>query len=131
MHNSVALFSILLLTFLPGGQATPERKTVWSGVYTESQAARGEQQYVANCSACHGVDLDGVAHLKGADFMDRWREFNVLALYDFISQSMPRAREGSPNKPGSLSEDTYVSIMAYIFRSNSFPAGSEELGTPA
>ena len=96
-------------------------QTVWNGIYTDAQASRGIQSYMGNCSPCHGTDLEGVAHLKGDDFMERWREFDARSLYDFISTSMPRKRNGSPNSPGSLSPETYLDIIAYIFRANSFP----------
>src|SRR5262249_46965263 len=42
-----------------------------------------------------------------------------------IKVSMPR------NKPGSLSESTYLNVVTYILRSNEFPAGKEELTLPA
>ncbi len=125
---------IIVLSLVAGFQTAapqPERKTVWSGVYTETQAVRGEVAYEANCAPCHGSNLDGVAYLKGDDFMERWRELNVRSLFDFISKSMPRQRRGSSNRPGSLSENTYVDIMTHIFRANDFPAGSQELSTEA
>jgi quinoprotein glucose dehydrogenase len=108
-------------------QTSTARLTIWSGVYTEEQADRGKELYQSNCSPCHGIALDGVARLKGDEFMERWREFDVNGLHDFISKSMPRARRGSTNRPGSLPESTYVDIIAHIFRSNSFPSGSAEL----
>src|SRR5262245_31361101 len=126
---------IILLSLMTSSSQTPpsqaERKTVWNGVYTEAQAARGQVEYEANCAPCHGSNLDGVAYLKGSDFMERWRELNVRNLYDFVSKSMPRQRRGSTNKPGSLSEGTYVDIMAHIFRANGFPAGSQEMNAGA
>ena len=112
---------------LPSSAQTVERKTVWDGVYTVEQADRGSVAYLANCSPCHGTDLEGVANLKGNDFMERWREFDVRGLYDWISKSMPRTRRGSDNRPGSLTEKEYVDIIAHIFRGNDFPASKGEL----
>ena len=113
---------------LSAGQAeNTSRKTIWSGVFTDAQADRGASLYFSNCSPCHGNDLNGVANLKGNDFMERWREFDAGSLYDFISKSMPRRRPNSPNFPGSLNETTYLDIIAFIFRANSFPTGSTEL----
>src|SRR5215468_3963993 len=105
MHYRHTLFLIATLyaaTFVllrPSAAQTPERKTVWSGVYTDAQADRGSSAYQENCSPCHGADLEGVANLKGTDFMERWREFDLRGLYDWISKSMPRMRRGSPNRP--------------------------------
>ena len=104
-------------------------KTVWDGIYAEGQANRGKAAYLENCSPCHGADLEGLngVRLSGPEFMERWREFDVGSLYDFISKSMPRQRQNSPNRPGSLSEQTYTDIITHILRSNHFPAGSKEL----
>jgi hypothetical protein len=40
---------------------------------------------------------------------------------------MPRQRQGSPNKPGSLNEQTYTDIISHILRTNHFPSGAREL----
>jgi len=32
--------------------------SVWDGIYTASQASRGEAAYRANCASCHGVNLE-------------------------------------------------------------------------
>src|SRR5262249_23010226 len=106
-------------------------KTVWDGVYSEEQANRGRAAYLENCSPCHGADLEGLngVRLSGNEFMERWREFDVGSLYDFISKSMPRQRQGSPNRPGSLSQQTYTDIITHILRTNHFPSGSAELTT--
>jgi S-disulfanyl-L-cysteine oxidoreductase SoxD len=128
--NKWLAFLTLFIAFATYAQSPP-RQTVWSGVYTDVQADRGKAAYMTNCSPCHGPELDGVARLKGDDFMERWREFDVRGLYDFISKSMPRQRRGSTNRPGSLSEGTYLDIIAHIFRSNTFPAGADELTVPA
>jgi len=42
-------------------------------------------------------------------------------LFDYVSQAMPKAA------PGSLSEDEYVWVTAYILRLNGMPAGRTEL----
>ena len=77
---------------------TAKPVSVWSGVYTAAQADRGSSAYIDNCSPCHGADLEGVANLKGNDFMERWRELDVRDLYDWISKSMPRPRRGSTRR---------------------------------
>ena len=35
-------------------QNPPAKQSVWDGVYTEAQAARGERQYGRSCEQCHG-----------------------------------------------------------------------------
>ena len=56
-------------------QQANNNKTVWDGVYSEAQAARGGTLYNASCSGCHRRDLSGFeGALKGQRFMDHWRE---------------------------------------------------------
>ena len=95
--------------------------TVLDGVYTPTQAARGEAAYSASCSGCHeGQDADG-PELIGKAFLDRWREDTLEPLYAFITTRMPG------NLPGSLEQHVYADIMAYILQANHLPAGTREL----
>ncbi len=97
--------------------------TVLDGVYTPTQAKRGQTGYQTNCSSCHRADLTGFSGppLKDALFMERWREFNVDILLSLIRTTMPL------NNAGSLNEAAYLDILAYILQANSLPAGSKEL----
>jgi hypothetical protein len=100
-----------------------DRKTVLDGVYTASQAERGKAAYAASCASCHRADLTGFSGppLKDDLFMDRWREFNVEVVFNLIRNTMPA------NSPGTLSEDKYLDILAYILQANNLPAGSKNL----
>src|SRR5262245_17374560 len=113
---------------MAGVQATPERKTIWTGTYTSAQANRGQATYEKNCSRCHGSDLNSnpQASLTGSDFMQRWREDNVESLFLFVRSSMPPMRRGGPPRV-PLSDAEYVDIISYIFQANKFPAGNNEL----
>ena len=65
----IAIAMFLLLS------TDPTLKTVWDGVYTSDQAARGEAAYADSCSGCHRDDLRGYnGVLVGGRFMDSWRE---------------------------------------------------------
>lgn len=105
-----------------------ERTTVWSGVYTEAQAARGKAVFVAQCQACHGESLQGTGAnppLQGERFFESWREDNLLNLFTKMRELMPR------RDPGSLSDSQYLDIVAHILQSNSFPTGPNELNSSA
>ncbi len=111
---------VILIACLPlCGQ---EKRTVWDGVYTADQAARGQAAYVAACAGCHRDDLAGYnSALVGAKFMDRWREDSVFSFADLVMRTMPR------NSPASLSRERYADIVAYVLKFNGFPEGSAEL----
>lgn len=99
-----------------------QRTTVWQGVYTEDQAARGQSEYTAHCARCHRDDLGGYNNiLKGARFMEKNRETSLYVLFDKTKTTMPRGA------PASLSDQAYVDIVAYILKSNEFPTGATEL----
>ena len=105
------------------GAGTPERITVWNGVYTEAQATLGQAVYSARCERCHANDLTGGAvgtSLKGDRFMQFWREDTVDSLFSKIRDTMPR-------NSASLSAEEYLNVTAFILKKNDFPAGATEL----
>lgn len=84
--------------------------------YAAAQAKSGASLYAANCSRCHGTNLEGVSGppLKGPAMQG---SESIADIYSFLSQQMPAGA------PGSLSPSTYVAIMAYLLQQNGHPAG--------
>jgi glucose/arabinose dehydrogenase/mono/diheme cytochrome c family protein len=104
--------------------AQPSR-SVGDGVYTQEQANRGKTAYTAQCVSCHGAEMRGndeTPGLTGDAFLANWRKRSVDDLFEKVRVSMPA------DKPGSLSRQTNVDILAYILAVNKFPAGDAELG---
>jgi mono/diheme cytochrome c family protein len=98
--------------------------TVWSGVYSEGQAKRGQTVYGASCSNCHLDNLRGDSTsptLVGNAFISDWENKNVRALYSRIISTMPQ------DNPGTLSESTVLDVVAYLFKVNGFPSGEKAL----
>jgi S-disulfanyl-L-cysteine oxidoreductase SoxD len=119
--RTVALLS--LLASLASGQTV----SVNDGVYTEAQARRGETIYGANCSGCHGDALQGKSDgpLRGAVFMDRWREDSLNVVFQHMRTLMPA------RAPASLPETAYIDVLALVLEANRFPPGSKELTAAA
>lgn len=95
-------------------------KSVWSGVYTTEQAARGKAAYAESCAVCHGEGLAGIdvaPALTGATFLNNWNNTSAGDLFTRIKSTMPL------NAPDSLSGRTVADIEAYLFQANEFPAG--------
>jgi mono/diheme cytochrome c family protein len=105
------------------GQTT---RSVWDGVYTAEQAARGQVLYANLCSACHGLALNGgesAPPLSGGEFLSNWNGLTVGDLFERIRVSMPA------DNPGHLSRQQNADILAHILNVNQFPAGKTELET--
>jgi mono/diheme cytochrome c family protein len=98
--------------------------SVWDGIYSEDQAKRGADDFAAHCASCHGADMSGTGEapaLAGPQFVSDFNGETVGDLFDRIRTTMPQ------DNPGSLSRDQYAETVAFIFKSNGFPAGAKEL----
>jgi mono/diheme cytochrome c family protein len=107
------------------GSATSAR-SVWDGVYTDSQMKRGAAIYLRECSGCHGEALRGgesTRALTGSDFDESWNGKTVADLFDKIRQTMPPR----PDQPGKLSPQQEADVIAHILGNNDFPVGTVEL----
>jgi mono/diheme cytochrome c family protein len=109
---------LVVVASLAGAQA---KRTVWDGVYTAEQAARGEAAFSRSCANCHVLATEGKAPLVGDHFWKSFSQKSVGELLEFVTNYMPNGA------PKSLDEATYSSIVAAMLKSNGFPAGAAEL----
>jgi mono/diheme cytochrome c family protein len=124
----IHLLSIAMLTAVsaPAALATGSGQSAAAsaGFYTDAQASHGRQVFKENCAACHSADLKGKGKapaLVGEPFTDMWAGERVGRLFTKITGTMPRA------DPGSLADDEYIDVLAYIMQANAFPAGTTDL----
>lgn len=93
--------------------------------FTQAQADAGRAVYASSCGVCHGADLQGGAGpaLAGATFQkDFLGGSRTLAeLYEISARTMPQ------NAPGSLGNDQYLQVTAYLLSRNGFAAGAQPL----
>jgi mono/diheme cytochrome c family protein len=121
MRLAAFLFAFTAVAAAQSTESTPTA-TVWHGVYTDAQAARGKSAYATHCASCHRDDLSGYNNiLKGQRFMEKYRESTLHLLFDKTRTTMPRGA------PASLTDKAYVDIVAYMLEVNEFPAGAKEL----
>lgn len=108
-----------------GQVAAQTRKSVWDGVFTAEQAARGKTSFAANCAVCHGADLAALNRppLKGERFLTHWMEGSLDALFGHV-KAMPPGR-------ANLGEAVYIDLLAFLLEANAFPAGARELNVEA
>jgi len=94
-----------------------------SGPYTAPQAAAGRASYQAACAACHAPDLSGREgpQLAGATFLNQWGDKTAAELITFMRATMP------PGAAGSLSDEAYIDIAAFLLDANSARPGERAL----
>ena len=91
--------------------------------YTLQQAASGRAGYERSCAECHLPSLKGsfeAPELAGPNFLTYWAGRSVDELME-VAVAMP------PDEEGTLGDDAYASIVAYILEQNGFPAGTAAL----
>ena len=101
-----------------------ENKPALVRVYTDAQAKRGEDTYVAICPVCHQLDLKGgefAPALTGSAFVTRLSSRPLGEFFSDLQLRMPL------NSPGGLTSQQNADILAHILSVNQFPAGKSEL----
>ena len=115
---------------LEGLEADGDLVFVWDGVFTEVQADRGRTAYSGACGLCHGRRLNGAPDdpdmrstppLARARFLRIWDGRSLATLFEYTLATMPE------DNPGSLTDDEYVDIIAYMLSVGGMPAGADEL----
>jgi mono/diheme cytochrome c family protein len=93
--------------------------------FTADQVTRGSDIYAERCVQCHGDTLDngefGGAPLNGSYFKKHWGGGSVAALVAFMKAKMP------PDRPGSLTDQSYAELTAFLLDANGYPKGDKEL----
>ena len=101
-----------------------QTQTVWDGMYTDEQAARGEMLYQEWCASCHAPDLSGgdlAPGLAGGEFVWNWSGLTVGQLFERLRISMPQ------ENPSSVTRTQKADILAFMLAANEFPVGEQEL----
>jgi len=68
------------------------------------------------CQSCHTL-----ASHTGPAFMGSWKGKLLAELFQYIRYSMPKS------EPGTLSDQEYAQVTAYLLQLNGMPDGSLEL----
>jgi mono/diheme cytochrome c family protein len=93
--------------------------------FTADQVGRGSDIYAERCVQCHGDTLDngefGGAPLNGKYFKQHWGGGSVAALIAYMKAKMP------PDRPGSLTDQSYADLASFLLDANDYPKGDKEL----
>ena len=119
-----------VVAVLEGLEEIGRMASVWEGVFTEAQANRGQGVYRGACGGCHGRRLNGAPDdpdmrstppLARARFLRDWEGRSLATLFEYTRATMPESN------PGSLADQEYVDVIAYILSISGMPAGDDEL----
>jgi alcohol dehydrogenase (cytochrome c) len=91
--------------------------------FTLEQAQRGQAVYARTCITCHGTNLEGNQFgppLTGPDFESHWRGQSRATFTQRIRATMP------PRGLGSLSNEAYTDVTAWLVQSNQGRIGTNE-----
>jgi quinoprotein glucose dehydrogenase len=123
--ENALVVSVLLVPSTFAAESTTLAISTADGVFTIEQADSGKRAFTQHCSSgCHGSDLtglEGVPALAGEAFVARWEGLSVGALFQRIRRTMPQSR------PQSLSDNTYIDIIAFLLDANGYPSGQRHL----
>jgi len=81
----------------------------------DDQVAMGQKVFGDNCASCHGDKAQGgdkAPALVGAHALDDYK--NAKQAFDYSKKNMP------PDRAGSLSDDDYWSVVAFLAKKNDF-----------
>lgn len=124
MLRHLALCFIPSLLVACGGGAKPPASAGSAAPTTlDEQVAVGEKLYVEKCASCHGEKGEGkekAPALVGPKALDDYH--NAKEAFGYIKDNMP------PEKAGSLSDDEYWHITAFLIKKNELGL-NEQLGS--
>ncbi len=118
MPTLLILLSAVVLAF--GAAATDRRagdeRSTADGVYTRRQADAGRDVWALACQSCHAPTQH-----SGATFKANWYGRSLGELLVYLRREMPK------NEPGTLSDEEYITLIAYLMRVNRMPPGQAPL----
>ena len=143
-HDRGVLAALAISTFIALGVASvaidaQAPRTVQDGVYSDTQATRGQGLYAQRCAGCHGPALGGAQAppLAGEAFTAKWRMEPLSALFIKIRYTMPPSVPPSVPPGGGLSAapapaapqltpEQGADLVAHVLKTNGVPAGQTD-----
>ena len=115
-----AVCAAVFRTIVAAGQTPqPTGSSVWDGVYSDAQAARGGTVYLARCGRCHGESSANQQNpLWGDRFAEHWESRTLADLFQKIRDTMPPGVDAR-----AVEAADKLDVVAFLLQQNGFPAG--------
>ena len=84
------------------------------GVFSSQQVKSGKRLYKKYCKSCHEGDYFGPVLLA-------WQGEQLASFFDVMTSAMPE------NDPGSLEQEQYTDLLAYILKISGYPQDNRAL----
>ncbi len=114
----IALACMLAAVAVPGAGLAQQAS------FTGAQAEAGATVYEAACAVCHLANLQGsgeAPQLAGTDFRTFRGNQPAAELLSYLRAAMP------PGQEGSLTDEEYAAVTAYLMRENGVAQGTAPL----
>lgn len=95
---------------------SPGSRSILEGVYSASQASRGEKEFQRACASCHAA-----TDHTGRKFGMAWAGTTLDEVFALISTTMPE------NDPGSLAPEAYAGVLAFYLKESGYKNGDRDL----
>lgn len=110
-YRSARLLGLAALALAVGAGVTTAQPAASGPWFTQEQADAGLRDFNTNCAACHGYSI-----------FTRFLKYGTAEkFYIKIEGEMPKWM------PGSLPEEVYINVLAYMLQQSGFQAGDVEL----
>jgi mono/diheme cytochrome c family protein len=84
------------------------------GIFSSQQVKSGKRLYKKHCKSCHEGDYFGSVLLA-------WQGEQLASFFDVMTSAMPE------NDPGSLEQEQYTDLLAYILKISGYPQDTRSL----
>jgi mono/diheme cytochrome c family protein len=126
MYGRVSAFVVAASVMACGGGSKPAgapTTSIPAPATLDEQTAAGGKVFAERCASCHGKSGEGgdkAPGLVGPKALDDYK--NAREAFDYVRGNMP------PDGAGSLSEQEYWAVVAFLVKTNEIPLGDKVLG---
>jgi mono/diheme cytochrome c family protein len=114
--RATVVVALIAATAALGASQEPGPRSSADGVYTLEQANKGKDIFAGACQSCHTPTVH-----SGPPFRAKWFGHSLGELFGYLRREMPKT------DPGTMSDEEYSLVIAYLLRINGMKPGTAPL----